>query len=217
MSVLIFANGYIGEKGWLRPYLDDATAIIAANGGARHLLELGHLPDIVIGDMDSLAAEAQERLQRAGARFIGHPAEKDQTDLELALMYAAAHYSDTILLFGSLGGRLDQTLANILLLTHPALSGRRVQLLNRHERAWLIVTEGQISGAVGDIVSLVPLRGDVHVISTTGLHWPLRNERLAFGLARGISNVMTAELATVTIQSGYLLCIHTDQEWVSKA
>jgi thiamine pyrophosphokinase len=213
MSVLIFANGDIREKEWLRPYLNGATAVIAADGGAGHLLELDHLPDVIIGDMDSLAAEARTRLETAGVHFVNHPADKDQTDLELALLYAAAHYSDEILLFGLLGGRLDQTLANILLLTHPALSGRRVHLLNQRERAWVIEAEGRITGTVGDTVSLIPLRGDVHIVSTTGLRWPLRQERLAFGLARGISNVMTAAVATVTVQSGYLLCIHREREW----
>lgn len=217
MTVLIFANGDVTEKEWLRPYLEKATTVIAADGGVRHLFELNHLPDVVIGDMDSLPSGARSRLEAAGARFIPHPAKKDQTDLELALLHAAAHTSDDMLLFGLLGSRLDQTLANILLLTHPALSGRRVQLLEQHQRAWVIETEGQITGAVGDTVSLIPLRGDVHVVSTTGLHWPLHNERLAFGLARGISNVMTAEVATVTIQSGYLLCIHMDQGRVDEA
>ena len=208
MSVLIFANGVIGEKEWLRPYLEDATAVIAADGGSRHLLEIGWLPDMVIGDMDSLPAAARTRLETAGSQFIVQPRDKEQTDLEIALLHAAAHYSDDILLFGLLGGRLDQMLANILLLAHPALRGRQVQLVNQHERAWVIVSEGQIMGAVGDIVSLIPLRGDVRVAATSGLRWPLRQEQLAFGQARGISNVMTAEVATVTVQSGCLLCVH---------
>lgn len=216
MSVLIFANGDIGEKAWLRPYLKDATTVIAANGGARHLLELGRLPDVVIGDMDSLPAEARARLEAAGTHFVPYAAAKDQTDLELALLYAAAHYGDEMLLFGLLGGRLDQMLANILLLTHPALRGRRVQLVNRHERAWVIESEGEIRGAVGDTLSLIPLGGDVYVVSTSGLRWPLHHERLAFGLARGISNVMTAEVATVTIRAGYLLCVHREREGVSE-
>lgn len=213
MSVLIFANGDIGEKEWLRPYLEEATAVIAADGGAGHLVELDHPPDVVIGDMDSLPDVVRARLETAGTDFVIHPKDKDQTDLELALLYAVAHYSDDILLFGLLGGRLDQALANILLLTHPALNGRQVQVLNQHERAWVIESETQIEGKAGDTVSLIPLRGDVQVVTTTGLRWPLRNERLAFGLARGISNVMTAEVATVAIQSGCLLCVHVDGEW----
>jgi thiamine pyrophosphokinase len=212
VAVLIFANGDIQEVEWIRPYLAGATAVIAANGGTTHLLALDNVPDVVIGDMDSLSLAERERLERAGTRFIIHPAAKDETDLELALSYAVITYEDEILLFGTLGGRLDQTLANILLLAHPILKERRVYLVNQYERAWLVEVEGRIQGAVGDTVSLIPLGGDARILATTGLRWPLMNDVLAFGPARGVSNVMTAEVATITVESGRLLCIHTWRE-----
>lgn len=210
MTVLIFANGEITDGvDWLRPYLANATAVIAADGGTRHLLALQTLPDVVIGDMDSLPEEARRWLTANHTQFITYPVAKDETDLELALLYAVAHYGDDLLIFGTLGGRLDQMLANILLLTHPQLHGRRVQLVTAREKAWLVQGETHIQGQVGDIVSLIPLGGDVQIGATTGLQWPLQNERLAFGLARGVSNVLTAVTATITIQSGTLLCIHS--------
>jgi thiamine pyrophosphokinase len=213
MAVFVFANGDIDEPDWIRPYLDQAGTIIAANGGTRHLMALDRAPDIVIGDLDSLPLAARSWLASTAVRFVPHPSAKDETDLELALVYAVTHYGDEIWLFGTLGGRLDQTLANILLLAHPALRDRQVQLVNRHERAWLVTTGSEIRGAVGDLVSLIPLGGDVVIEETTGLHWPLRNERLVFGLARGTSNVMTADRAAISLQSGRLLCIHTRGSW----
>lgn len=211
MAILVFANGDILDKEWIRPYLRDAQATIAADGGVRHLLALGLLPDIVVGDIDSLPQQARPRLQAAGTRLITYPPAKDETDLELALVHAAATFAGEILVFGALGGRLDQMLANILLLSHPHLVGRVVQLVEHNQRAWLISPikkQTEIRGTVGDRVSLIPLGGDVEVANTTGLQWALQDEVLVFGLARGISNVMTAERATVTIKSGYLLCIH---------
>lgn len=209
MAVFIFANGEIDDTAWIAPHLAQATAVIAADGGARHLLALHRPPDVVIGDMDSLGETARAWLLSSGTRFVTHPAAKDETDLELALLYAADHCQGEIWVFGAWGGRLDQSLANVLLLTHPTLRGRPVQLCERRERLWLIQGETVIHGRAGDTVSLLPLDGDVHVAATTGLRWPLLDERLAFGRARGVSNEMTAEVATVRVHSGRLLCIHS--------
>ena len=213
MSVLVFANGDIeGGLDWQRPLLINPTAIIAADGGSRHLHALNQQPDMVIGDMDSLSDEVRDWLDDAVVT-ITYPTAKDETDLELALLYAADHYSDDILLIGAFGGRLDQMLANILLLAHPRLQKRRVELVSQYQRAWLVADKTEISGNVGDTISLIPLGGDVRVATTTGLAWPLSDEVLAFGPARGISNTLTAVDATVELASGQLLCVHTSQTW----
>jgi thiamine pyrophosphokinase len=213
MTVLLFANGDLEEIGWIRPYLAAATAVIAADGGTKHLWRLGHLPDVVVGDMDSLPKQARQWLAAAKVPLIVAPVNKDETDLELALLHAVTHFKEDILIFAGFGGRLDQTLANILLLAHPSLVACSIELLTPYERAWLVTTETEIRGEAGDTVSLIPLGGEVLVRQTTGLQWPLKDEILTFGPARGVSNTMTAAAATVSIESGPLLCIHTRQAW----
>jgi thiamine pyrophosphokinase len=212
MPVLVFANGTIPDPTWIEPYFAEATAVIAANGGTRHLFALGRRPDILVGDMDSLPDEVNEWLANGRTTFVTRPADKDETDLELALLYAVAHYDAPILLFGALGGRLDQTIGNILLLAHPGLRGRPIYLVEQHERAWLITGQTRIEGAAGDTVSLIPLAGDVQIAETTNLRWPLHQETLRFGLGRGISNAQTAAVATVQVQQGLLLCVHSHQK-----
>lgn len=211
--VLVFANGDIDSYDWIRPYLAQATAVLAANGGTRHVLALGAVPNVVIGDVDSLTEKTRSQLEAADVSFVTYPAAKNETDLELALLYAVAHYQKPVFIVGGFGGRFDQTLANILLLAHPQLQKRPIKFVTPYEQAWLITSQSTINGQVGDIVSLIPLGGDVFVAQTTGLAWPLQNETLAFGPARGVSNELTAVSATVTIISGYLLCIHTSQTW----
>ncbi len=210
MTTLIFANGEMVIGDWIRPYLrqKQVTAVIAADGGTKHLHKLGRLPDMVIGDLDSLNDELRHWLDDGQVPIRQHPTAKNETDLELALIHAANEFPDDIYLFGVLGGRLDQTLANILLLTHPVLAGREVKLVTANETAWLVTRSTEILGQPGDTVSLIPLGGDVHMQKTRGLAWPLENEMLTFGLARGISNVMTEATASVSIESGTLLCIH---------
>ena len=208
MSVLIFANGEMSDVAWVRPFLQQASHIIAADGGTRHLFQLGVLPDVVIGDMYPLSDEAWTWREEGGAELIRYQTAKDETDLELALLYAR-QFDEEILLFGALGGRLDQMLANVLLLVHPALADCLVTVVERYERAWLVTRQTEFGGEPGDTVSLIPLAGDVVVKRTTGLRWPLLDSVLSFGLARGVSNVMTAVSASVEVASGKLLCIHT--------
>jgi thiamine pyrophosphokinase len=213
VSILIFANGDVDNVKWIRPYLEKALAVIAADGGLSHLVELGYQPDVIIGDLDSLEPQAKAWLESDETAVYVYPRDKDETDLELALLHAVAHYEDDIHIIGAIGGRLDQTLGNIMLLAHPALAGRRVELITEYQRAWLVTSSTEITGEVGDTVSLVPAGGDVLVTETTGLRWPLDNETLSVGPARGLSNIMVEPLATVSISSGKLLCIHTKKSW----
>jgi thiamine pyrophosphokinase len=213
VTILIFANGDIDDVEWIRPNLASAAAILAANGGTCHLFRLQHLPDVVIGDLDSLPQEVQEWLEAAHVTIHVYPHDKNETDLELALLHAVSHYEDDVQIFGALGGRLDQTLANILLLAHPALRERHIELRTEHQHAWLVTGRTEIAGKAGDTVSLVPVAGDVLVKSTTGLRWPLTNKILSVGPALGVSNEMTGSTAIVEIESGILLLIHIDQDW----
>ncbi len=213
VAVLIFANGDIEEIEWIRPYLAASTAVIAADGGSRHLLRLGHLPDVVIGDLDSLPQEAQDWLEAGGVEIYVYPRDKNETDLELALLYAIFHYESDIQILGAMGGRLDQTLANIMLLAHPALVDRHIELVTHHQQAWLVTERTEIRGEVGDKVSFIPIGGDVLVKETSGLRWPLSNETISVGPALGISNAMIEPVASIVVGSGTLLCIHALHGW----
>jgi thiamine pyrophosphokinase len=214
MQVLIFANGDLDELEWVRPYLASAGVVIAADGGCHHLFHLDRPPDILIGDLDSVDQPLQDWLEAAGGRVISYPPAKDETDLELALRYAADQYpAAEILIFGALGGRLDQTLANILLLAHPAVADHRVSLVQHHQRAWLAQNKCLVRGQAGDLVSLIPLGGPAKIRLTEGLQWPLKDEILDVGPARGVSNVMTADEASVVVDYGQVLCIQTAGEW----
>lgn len=210
MSILIFANGDLQPGKWLEPFLDEAISIIAADGGLEHVLALELQPDILIGDLDSVSEELLSQLKGANTIIIEHPADKDETDLELALQYAAEKHPGEIVILAAFGGRLDQLLGNVHLLAHPGLASQSIRLADAGQSAWLVRDETSISGKKGDTVSLIPLGGDVHFEATVGLRWSLNDEVLEFGRARGISNVMTADEAVVTVKSGLLLCVHTE-------
>ena len=213
MRTVIIANGDPPDASdiwqWLRP----GDTLICADGGARVALALGLAPHAVIGDFDSLSEDDLQQLAGCGAALHRYPAHKDETDLELALNHAIAGMAGEpgeIVILGALGGRLDQTVANVMLLAMPALAGARVLIAAGNEQTFLITPDqpADLRGAPGDIVSLIPFGGDAHGVRTEGLEYPLRDESLIFGPARGVSNVMLGQRADVTIREGRLLCVH---------
>ena len=212
MRALVFANGDLNDGPAVQAALEGAgeALIIAADCGARLALACGLAPALVIGDLDSAPPALLEQLQRQGAQVQRVPAEKDETDLELALLEAARRGAQPITLIGAAGGRLDHMLANVYLLAMPALRGRDVRAVSGRQTLWLIGPgEHALHGAAGDTISLIPLTPEASGIVTEGLSYPLRGESLVMGAARGISNVMLDGAARVTLGAGLLVVVHT--------
>ena len=207
MRAVIFVNGEPPTPQETQALIRPDDLIIAADGGARHVLAAGLTPQVIIGDLDSITADDLAQAEAAGAQVIRFTPRKDETDLELALKYAAREGATEIVVLAALGGRLDQTIANLLLLTLPTLAGVDARVVGREEEAFVIRRRTVIAGEPGDIVSLIPLAGDAAGVVTEGLEWPLREDTLRFGRARGVSNTMTAREATVSLRRGMLLCI----------
>jgi thiamine pyrophosphokinase len=210
-KALIFANGEPNDGAMVQRALRAANGatIIAADGGARVARFYGFVPHVVIGDMDSLPEPELEKLIAGGALALRHPVDKDATDLELCLQYAATNGARWIRVIGGIGGRFDQVMANTLLMTLDALDHCDAELV-AGQQAIRILKPGshRIEGAAGDTLSLIPIAGDVHEVHTQALRYPLRGETLHFGLARGVSNVMQESAAVVTFAAGMLLLVH---------
>ena len=212
MRTVIIANGEPPSQDDLRRWLREGDLLICADGGARTALKYNLRPQRVIGDFDSLTPAELDLLAQRGAQLERHPTHKDETDLELTLLYAAASQCEEIVILGGLGGRLDQTVANVMLLAMPQLAHCRVMIAAGDEQTFVLRpgTPFELRGHAGDTVSLIPFGGDALGVRTEGLEYPLRDEPLLFGPARGVSNVMLAERATVTFTSGLLLCVQAD-------
>ncbi|KAB2906140.1 MAG: thiamine diphosphokinase [Anaerolineae bacterium] len=210
MVTVIFANGEFADGPAVREALDAADFVIAADGGAEHALRAGMKVALVIGDMDSISSPTLEKLANSYVEIQKFPPEKNETDLELALLEAARRDLSAIRVIGALGDRLDQTLANIYLLGLPQLVGRDARLVSGKQTMWLISAgDHVIMGRPGDTISLIPMGGAVSGVVTSGLKYPLNNETLQFGPARGISNVIEHESPRITVASGLLMVVHT--------
>jgi thiamine pyrophosphokinase len=204
MKAVVVAHGEVDPAD--AAHARGADLVIAADGGTLHLEGWGIEPRIVVGDLDSLPPEARARL---ASRVERHPAEKDKTDTELAVGRAVAAGADDIVVLGALGGpRADHALANTLLL---ALDHGRARIrVVRGPLSIRVIRDGgraELSGAEGELVTLLAVGGDATGVRTEGLRYPLRSETLSLGSSRGVSNEISAKGASVIVGGGRLLVI----------
>jgi len=204
MHALICAHG-LSEPS---PTLPPADLIIAVDGGAHWCHTLRQQPHILLGDFDSLPEQTLQRWRQQKVAVHRYPADKDQTDLELALHLAVARGAQRITVVGALGGRWDQSIANVLLLAHPRWRGLPVTLVDGRQEVFLVQGQGVVHGAVGDTVSLIAVGGDAQGVTTRGLHYSLEDGVIPFGAALGVSNRLTAAQAEITVRQGLLVVVH---------
>ncbi len=207
-TVMIFANGDLQNPAKIKQMATQAKQIIAADGGLVHVQALGLVPNLLIGDLDSVTPEQVRWAEEQGAEVRRFSPDKDETDLELALMAAAETGTSRILIVAALGGRLDQTLSNIFLLNLPALANMDVRIDDGQQEVILVRESIDLIGQEGEMVSLLPLSPIVRGITTTGLKYPLEDASMIFYHSRGISNQMTGDKARIEFQSGVLICMH---------
>jgi thiamine pyrophosphokinase len=210
MHVVIFAAGTLRPGRAVEASIAAADLVIAADRGASTALKYGCAPAFVVGDFDSLDKLPLQQLQERGSHIKRAHPEKEETDSELAVQVALEQGATVITLLGGLGGaRFDHAIGNVLLLA--GFEQLDMRIVDGPSVCWLLRGPGRtgISGQAGDLLSLLPLSGDVKGIQTRGLYYALRGETLRFGKPRGVSNVLTRQRAEVTCEQGLLLVIHT--------
>jgi thiamine pyrophosphokinase len=183
------------------------AVVIAADGGLEHARALGLDVAVAVGDFDSASPEAVEAAEAAGTRVVRHPADKDATDLELALDVAASSDVERILVLAGDGGRLDHLLSALLLFGHERYEGAQVDAFVGPARVHVVRGERTLTGEPGELVSLLALHGPARGVRTEGLAYALRGDTLEPGSSRGVSNVLTAPTAKVTVEHGTLVAV----------
>ncbi len=183
----------------VRVELPAGAAVIAADSGA----ELGGPIDLLVGDLDSISAETLAGIERVER----HPAEKDATDLELALRAALRLEPERILVVGSAGGRLDHLLGGLFVLASEFLAGVQVDAQLGAAAVHVVRSRRTFVGEPGELVSLFAVCGPAEGVATEGLVYRLRGETLEPGSTRGVSNVFAEREATVVLARGVLLAV----------
>ena len=208
MRALIVLNGDTGDAAWLAAQAAAAELVIAADGAADALFAAGCRPGLVVGDLDSLLPSTLALLEEAGVPIERHPVEKDATDGELALRAALARGATTVRVAGAFGGaRIDHSIASLSLLALPDLRRIDVALITPTDTVRLLhgPVSHRLTGAPGDIVSLLPLSGRVAGVTTTGLRYALAGATLDRGPTLGVSNELISSDASVAFADGMLI------------
>ncbi|MCC8136616.1 MAG: thiamine diphosphokinase [Clostridiales bacterium] len=175
--------------------------LIAADGGYRHLCEMGLEPDVLLGDFDSLEIVPEHR------HLIRHSPIKDDTDMALAAAYAKEEGYQTFFLYGGLGGkRLDHTVANLQLLTGMAREGLTAYLIGQG-MIITAVTNGTLAfrETAAGMISVFCMGEQASGVCESGLKYTLDDAVLTCDRALGVSNEFTGKESSVQVRSGTIL------------
>lgn len=205
----IYAAGdYTGEdiKLYKRIKTKDDDLIICADGGYNSLYFTGIVPDVIIGDFDSLKVTVPKEIPT-----IKYPSDKNKTDLEICIDYALEHECDTIFILGALGGRIDHTMGALSSLKYAMEHNVDAMILTGKARVYLVDSEIEIPREKFDYVSLIPCTEKVTGVYSLGLKYELNGRELVKSSSLGISNEFYNNTAKIKIESGLLYVICTEE------
>lgn len=181
---------------------DSSDLVIAADGGYDSLTSRGIRCDLLIGDMDSLCADAY------GVEIIRHSVEKDETDMHLAYLEGVRRGYTSFLLYGGVGGRDDHTFANYCLLSYIRSEGNRASLIGNGTRAFVLKNEAtRVKGNEGKTVSVFAFGGAARGVCIKGLYYEVENIDLSPEFPLGVSNHLTDSEGEISVREGTLLVI----------
>lgn len=216
-KAIIVTNGNIANPDVILRHLKHlgfglGDLVISADGGAQNALKLGLNTNMVTGDMDSIEPKIMDRLKSGGAKFIVEKPEKDYTDTHLALRAAVKEGAKKIIIIAAIGDRVDHSLANLLLLADPHLSGTDIRIITETEEIFATQKPMRVKGKKGDRISFFSLSPYTLFTETKGLKYGLKDEKLIFSPIRGISNEFVKDEAYLGIKQGMLLIIKQMKE-----
>lgn len=209
IKIAVLANG-AWDLEWGKQALKEVDFLICADGGANYAALSLRMPDLVIGDLDSILPENLKRCVDAGCVIERYPCEKDETDLELALLRAEEKASllgeRDIWLYGATGKRIDHFMGNVALMLAYARKGYRIRLVDPEHELWIVQGREEIRASSGQELSLISL-SEKSVVTTEGLYYPLQKGVVFQESPRGVSNVFLEEKAVIEVHEGWVMVV----------
>ena len=203
--IALFAGGDLTESS------QDFDIFVGVDRGSLFLLDQGVCPDLAVGDFDSVSDEELLRIKGKAKEVIQAQPEKDDTDLELAVLACFERYPDAYLtIFGAFGGRLDHALANIFLPSNDKIAPymERLTLVDA-QNCIRYVPSGrhEIKPVEGmDYLAFMPTE-DV-ALTIEGAKYPL-NERNFFFKKVYASNEFIDRPVFLSFDKGYTVVIYS--------
>jgi thiamine pyrophosphokinase len=197
---LVIANGEPPKKQRLQALAREANVIVCADGGANTSLKYGVVPDAIVGDLDSIHAEALVKYHRVPTY---EDRDDETTDLEKAISWAIKSKYDHITVVGASGARLDHTIGNLSVLP-KFYPDAIIRFVDDFGELWYVGRELEFEAKKGDVVSLIPLNRCEEIV-TVGLRYALEGETLELGVREGTSNVVVSSPVKIKVKKGQLL------------
>ncbi len=209
IKIAVLANG-VWNLEWGKQVLKEVDFLICADGGANYAALSLRMPDLIIGDLDSILPENLDRFKDVGCVIERYPCEKDETDLELALLRAEEKArllgEKDIWLYGATGKRIDHFFGNVGLMLAYAKKGYRIRVIDPEHELWIVQGREEIRGVSGQELSLISM-SEESVVTTEGLYYPLQKGVLRQDRPRGVSNVFLGEKAVVEVHEGWVMVV----------
>lgn len=206
MICYVFCSAAIENYDYLKNLDFKKGYVICADGGYQHAERLGIVPDLWLGDGDSL-----NKIRITAKEIITFPEKKDYTDTDLAVTEALKRGFKEIVILGALGGRLDHEYSHFCLLKKILENGARGILLNEKNEITMEDKSFTVYPENKKYISFFPFGGDVTDFSVKGLCYETEGMQLQCGKVQASSNCFNGKNpGEINFSSGYVLVIKSN-------
>nr|WP_312576032.1 thiamine diphosphokinase [Sedimentibacter sp.] len=205
MSALIIGSGSDISRDMLEPEKLNIEYVICADGGLEKVENLQLIPNSIIGDLDSVDDIVLKKYLDMNIELKKYSAEKNYTDMELAIEYAIEKGFNDIILIGATGLRLDHTVANIMLIERYYKKGIHIKVIDNNNCIQIVTNNMEINNKRNYFVSIVPITDSIEGISLMGFKYPLDSVDVKRGSTLCISNQITSEKGNILLDKGAAL------------
>ncbi len=213
MEVVIVSGGNLGD--WANKYLNNDKYIIGVDSGINWLYLNKIIPNMALGDFDSIAKEAFNWIVKNNVQIKQFPEVKDETDTEIAILEAFNLLTKSIIILGGIGSRFDHSLANIHLLIKGLKKGIRIQIIDQFNEISLLAPKIKyqiIKDESFKYVSFLPLSEKITSLSLAGFLYPLDKKDLFIGESIGVSNQFSDDKGSIYFEDGLLIMIRSNDK-----
>ncbi len=204
----IFSNGSYGKADfYLKRLSEERRYVIGVDGGANFLMRLNVIPDLIIGDMDSIKEDVSNHFQRLGVLFLKYPKNKDEVDTELALQWCVKKGYNVVSIFGWLGTRVDHSIANLYLLKFGHKNDVKITLEDAESEIFLVDKNICLDAFVGQRWSILPFGGIAKGVRLKGFEYEVDGRDMNMSHPYGVSNRAIKEHVEIDVREGILLVI----------
>jgi thiamine pyrophosphokinase len=214
MNAVILGNGSYTDYEFYKNYLATypADIIICADGGIKTALKLGILPNVLLGDFDSVT-KAEIAGFKDKIKIIPFEKRKDYTDVHLCMKYAIENNHRQITLFGVLGTRADHSLVNVYLLKYALDNQANAKIVNEFNEIFLLNNFIRLNGVKNKTISVLPYTDKIEGICLKGMSYPLVNATMTKENPYGVSNYAVEDTVEINISGGTAIIVITQDNY----